>query len=98
MDAGIIFCGQKFDFIKTIKIYLGSKGNGEQLIASKSNINSISPSPSSISLDPSGADIAAYVKSPTYYLKIETILVKSYTSDIVIESDIKFLAIANVLN
>lgn len=89
---------QKFDFVKKIKIYLGAKGIGEQLIATKDNINFINPSPSSISLDPTGNDIAAFVKSPTYYLKIETILIKTYTSDIVIESEIKLLAIANPIN
>ncbi|MBC7391216.1 MAG: hypothetical protein H7329_18580 [Opitutaceae bacterium] len=89
---------QKFDFVKKIRIFLGAKGIGEQLIATKDNINSITPSPSSISLDPTGNDISAYIKSPTYYLKIETVLVKTYTNDIVIESEIKFLAIVNVLN
>lgn len=89
---------QNFSFLKSIKIYLGSQGKAERLIATKDNINTISPAPTSLSLAPENADIAEYIKSPTYYLKVEMVLIKTYTQDIPLHSEIKFHVVANPLN
>lgn len=89
---------QNFSFMKSIKVYLGATGKGERLIATKDNIHLISPAPNSLSLTAENADIVDYIKEPTYYLKIETSLVRTYTQDILIGSSIKFRAVANPLN
>ena len=89
--------GQTFSFLKSVKIYLGADGIGERLIASKDNINSISPAPTSLSMDPISNDIAPFIKGPTYYLKIEAVVVRTTTADIEIGSEIKILAIVNPL-
>lgn len=89
---------QNFSFLKSIKIYLGSQGKVERLIATKDDINTISPAPTSLSLAPENADIAEYIKSPTYYFKIQMVLVKTYTQDIPLHSEIKFHVVANPLN
>jgi hypothetical protein len=90
--------GQTFAFMKSIKIYLGASGLGEVLIASEDNINTISPAPTTLDLSVANADIVKYIKNPTYYLKIETALVKTYTQDIVVASTIGFKAVANPIN
>jgi len=89
---------QTFAFMKSIKIFMGADGIGETLLASKSNINSISPASGTLSLDTQGGDISAYIKNPTYYIRTETSIVKTYTSDITVGSDIKFQVVANALN
>lgn len=89
---------QNFSFLKSVKIYLGSQGKGEQLIATKDNINSISPPPTTLNLTPQSADIVEYIKSPTYYFKVQMELVKTYTQDIPIHSEIQFHVVANPLN
>jgi len=89
---------QNFSFLKSVKIYLGSQGKAERLIATKDDINTISPAPTSLSLAPENADIAEYIKSPTYYFKVQMVLVKTYTQDIPIQSAIKFHVVANPLN
>ena len=90
--------GQTFDFMKSVEVYLGASGKGEVLVASKDNIHTLSPAPNTLSLDVKGANIVDYIKGPTYYLKIKTRLVKTYTQDIVVGSEIKFKAVANPLN
>ncbi len=90
--------GQTFAFMKSVKVYFGTSGVGEVLVATKSNINTISPAPTSLSLDVAGADVAPYIKNATYYLRVETALVKTYTQDITVNSEIKFRAVANPLN
>lgn len=89
---------QTFAFMKSIRVYFGTTGVGEVLIATKDNINTISPAPTSLSLDAQGADVAPYIKGATYYLRVETRLVKTYTQDISVNSEIKFRAVANPLN
>lgn len=89
--------GQTFAFMKSLKIYLGSNGKGEKLIATKDNIDLLPPS-STLSLDAQSADIVEYIKSPTYFLRIETKLKETYNEDIELGSEIKFKAVANVLN
>jgi hypothetical protein len=90
--------GQTFNFMKSIKISMGVEGKSERIIGMKEKINEISPAVSIITLDVQQTDILEYIKSPTYYLKIETGLAKSYTSDIVIESRLKGKVVANPLN
>lgn len=89
---------QHFGFMKSIKIYLGANGIGETLVATKDNIHTIVPPPTTLKLDAQDADILRYIKNPTYYLRTETVLAKTYTQDIVIESTLTFKAVANPLN
>lgn len=89
--------GQTFAFLKSIKIYLGSNGKGEKLIATKDNINLL-PASSTLSLDTQNADIVEFIKSPTYFLRIETKLKETYNQDIELGSEIKFRAVANPAN
>ena len=90
--------GQTFAFMKSVEIYLGADGIGETLVASKSGINTISPAPTTLSLDTKGANIAPYVKNPTYYIRTKTSIVKTYKDDILLGSEIKLKAVANALN
>jgi hypothetical protein len=90
--------GQSFSFMKSIEVYLGANGIGETLIASKSGINTISPEPTSLSLDSKNANIIAYVKNPTYYIRTNTTIVKTYKNDILLGSEIKLKAVANIAN
>lgn len=90
--------GQTFNFMKSIEVYLGADGMPETLIASKEGINTISPTPTSLSLDSKNANIIAYIKNPTYYIRTKTTIVKTYEKDIVIGSEIKLKAVANVAN
>ncbi len=88
---------QNFSFLKTIKVYLGATGVGETLIGSKDNINTISPAPATLDLSVANADVTAYLKSATYYLKVETTLVKTYTQDIDVLSTIQYKVVASPL-
>ena len=90
--------GQTFGFMKSIKVYMGATGKPEKLIATKYDINLITPPPTVLNLTAENADIVDYIKGPTYYLKVETSLVKTYTQDITVSSEIKFKAVANPLN
>lgn len=89
---------QTFAFMKSIEVYLGADGIEETLVASKSGINTISPASTTLSLDTKGADIAPYVKNPTYYIRTKTSIVKTYKDDILLGSEIKLKAVANALN
>lgn len=88
---------QNFSFMKSITIYLGATGKPEIKIASQDNINAMPPS-QTLNLTVANADIAPYLKGATYYIKSEVIVVKNYTSDINITSEIKGKAVANPLN
>jgi len=90
--------GQTFSFMKSIEVYLGADGIGETLIASKSGINTITPAPTSLSLDTKNANIIAYIKNPTYYIRTKTTIVSTYKDDILLGSEIKLKAIANIVN
>lgn len=90
--------GQTFGFMKTIEIYIGATGKGEQLIATRTDIQNITPAPTVLSLAPENANIIDYIKGPTYYLKVKAGISKTYTADINIGSEIKFKAVANPLN
>ena len=90
--------GQTFAFMKSIEVYLGADGIGETLIASKSGINTITPAPTSLNLETHNANIIAYIKNPTYYIRTKTALLKTYKNDILLGSEIKLKAVANVLN
>lgn len=90
--------GQNFGFMKSIKLYIGSAGKGEKLIASKDNINIINPSPKIIILNVEDSNIAEYIKSNTYDIKIQMLIVKTYNTDITISSDIKGKVVANPIN
>ena len=89
---------QNFGFMKSIKLYIGSAGKGEKLIASKDNINTINPSPKILFLNVEDSNIAEYIKSNTYDIKIQMSIVKTYTTDITISSDIKGKVVANPIN
>ena len=89
--------GQTFSFLKSVKIYFGANGIGEKLIATKDNINSILPAPTSLSLEPVNNDIAPFIKGPTYYLRVESVFVRTTKAEIVMGSEIKILAIVNPL-
>lgn len=88
---------QNFSFMKSITIYLGATGKPEIKIASQDNINTMPPS-QTLNLTVANADIAPYIKGATYYIKSEVTVVKNYTSDINITSEIKGKAVANPLN
>lgn len=90
--------GQTFGFLKSVSIYLNAPGKAETLIATKTGINTMNPEPTSLSLDPQNTNLVDYIKGPTYFLRIETRIVKTYTQDITIGSEIKFKAVANPLN
>lgn len=90
--------GQNFGFMKSIKLYIGSAGKGEKLIASKDNINTINPSPKILYLNVEDSNIAEYIKSNTYDIKIQMSIVKTYTTDITVSSDIKGKVVANPIN
>ena len=90
--------GQTFSFMKSIKVYLGSQGIPEKLIATRNDINLITPPTTTLSLTQENADLIDIIKAPTYYLRVETALVSTYTQDITIGSTIKFNAVANPLN
>lgn len=88
---------QNFSFMKSITIYLGATGKPEIKIASQNNINTM-PASQTLNLTVANADIAPYIKGATYYIKSEVAVVKNYTSDIIITSEIKGKAVANPLN
>lgn len=90
--------GQTFDFLKSVKIYLGSTGKGDKLVATKENINLIDPSPITLDLDVQNTDIVEFIKGSTYYIRVEAGIVKTYTKDITMSSDITFKGVANPLN
>ena len=87
--------GQTFSFMKSIKLYIGSAGKGEKLVATKMDIDKIVPAPTVLYLNVQDSDIAEYIKSNTYDIKMEMSLVKTYTSDILLSSDIKGKVVAN---
>lgn len=89
--------GQNFSFMKSIKLYIGATGKGEKLVASKDDINKINPSSNILYLTVQDANIAEYIKSNTYDIKIQMALVKTYTTDITLSSDIKGKVVANPL-
>lgn len=89
---------QTFGFLKTVSIYLGAPGKKDTLIATKTDINKISPEPTTLSLDPQNTNLMEYIKGPTYNLRIDTRIVKTYTQDITVGSEIKFKVVANPLN
>lgn len=90
--------GQTFGFMKSIKVYIGAAGIPDKLIATRNDINAITPPPTTLTLTAENADLVDIIKSTTYHLKIETSLVRTYTSDILVGSEIKFRAVANPLN
>ena len=87
---------QDFSFLKNMKLYIGAEGKPEVLLASKDNINNETPS-QTLNLTPANADLAPYIKAPTYYIKTEATVIKSYTSEISIASVIKGKSVANPL-
>ena len=87
--------GQNFGFMKSIKLYIGSAGKGEKLVATKMDIDKILPAPTVLYLNVQDSDIAEYIKSNTYDIKMEMSLVKTYTNDILLVSDIKGKVVAN---
>jgi hypothetical protein len=89
--------GKDFSFLKSIELYMGSQGLPEKLIASKDNINTINPASGTLSLDVKDSDIISYIKQDTYYIKTKMTLVKTYTTDLLIGSEIKGKVVANPL-
>ena len=86
---------QNFSFMKSIKLYIGSAGKGEKLVASRDDINKINPATNVLYLTVQDSNIAEYIKSNTYDIKIQMALVKTYTMDIMMSSDIKGKVVAN---
>ncbi len=90
--------GQTFAFMKSISIYISATGKPEVLIATKNDINKISPASGILQLTAQKADISEYLKGADYKLRIQTALVKTYTNDIAVNCEVKYLAVANPLN
>ena len=90
--------GKTFAFMKSIELYIGADGIPETLIASKTDINKITPASSTLILETKGGNISAYIKNPTYYIRTKTAIVNTYNQDILVGSEIKLKVVANALN
>lgn len=85
---------QNFDFLKSIRIYIGAEGSDRVLLASHDNIPT---GVSVLNLVPSGEKLDAYIKAESYTLYTEVALRSNVAQEISVKADSRFTVTADPL-
>jgi hypothetical protein len=83
-----------FDFLKSIKIYIGTDGSDKVLLASQDNIPT---GVSTIELISGNAQLDKYIKASSYTLYTEVALRSSVAQELTVRADSKFRVTADPL-
>jgi hypothetical protein len=85
---------ENFDFLQSIKIYIGTDGSDKVLLASQDNIPT---GVSSIELVSGNAQLDKYIKASSYTLFTEVALRSGVAEEITVRADSKFKVTADPL-
>ena len=85
---------ENFDFLKTIKIYIGTDENDKVLLASLDNVPT---GVSTIELNSNHSKLDKYIKAPTYTLFTEVTLRSSIAKELSVRADSRFKVTADPL-
>jgi hypothetical protein len=84
---------QKFDFLKSIHIYISTNSSDEIQLAW---LDQIPSGVNTITLTPTTAALDSYVKAPSYNLRTQVVTSQILTQDVTINIDSKFKVTANL--
>lgn len=85
---------QNFDFLKSIRIYIGAEGSDKVLLASHDNVPT---GVSTLELVPSDAKLDPYIKASSYTLYTEVALRSNVAQELTVRADSKFKVTADPL-
>lgn len=85
---------QNFDFLKSIRIYIGTDGSDKVLLASHDNVPA---GVSVLNLVPSNEKLDAYIKAESYTLYTEVALRSNVAQEITVKADSRFTVTADPL-
>lgn len=88
--------GEDFSFLKSAEVFINADGLDEKSVALISEVPD--PVGNQIDLTPSGSDLAPYIKSDEFSLKVRTVTDEALASDHTIEVKSKFRVEGKLIN
>ncbi len=85
---------ENFNFLKSIKIYIGTSQNDKILLASQDNVPT---GVSSLELVPANAQLDSYIKASSYTLYTEVALRSNVARELTVKADSRFQVTADPL-